>query len=194
MLRPMGGGKKSRKQCAGRRLRGGCGGGTAFANAAPYPDGANVSTDSANFAGRPTFSTTQVGGSVDLFPNNSVGFDPSNPGVLKDIAAFGGTYFPASFLNTGNNADLARGGNNFVGGGRSKRRRSNKNKKGGRKSKRGGSHKCSKGGAHTCSKGGVRKWRQKGCSKKRGGNSAVRFSRAGGTRKHRKQRGGLLFL
>ena len=183
MLLVHGGGKKSRKQCAGRRLRGG----SAFANAAPYPDGANVSTDSANFAGRPAFSTTQVGGSVDLFPNNSVGFDPSIPGVLKDIAAFGGTYFPASFLNTGNNADLTRGGNNFVGGGRSKRRRSNKNKKGGRKSKRGGSHKCSKGG--------MKKWRGKGCSKKRGGDNAVRFSRAGGTRKHRKhrkQRGGLI--
>jgi hypothetical protein len=184
MLLLRGGGKKSRN--AGRRLRGGCGGGSAFANAAPYPDGGNASTDLANFAGRPTFSTTQVGGSgVDVFPNNSVGFNPSNPGVLKDIAAFGGSYFPASFLNTGNNADLSRGGNNFVGGGRSKRsrkggRRSNKNKKGGRKSR--------------CSKGGMRKWRGKGCSKKRGGNSAVRFSRAGGTRKHKKQRGGLLFL
>jgi hypothetical protein len=192
MFRPMGGAKKSKKLYGGRRLKGGCGGSM---SPAPYPDGANVSPLPVNFVKQPTYSTTQVGGG-SLYPNNSVGFDPSYPGAEKDIAAFGGSYYPASFTNTGSNVDPARGGNNFVGGGKRKhsgRKHSGRKHSGRKHSGRKHSGRKHSGRKHSGRK--TKKYSQMGCSKK-GGNygKTMGVSRAGGTRKYKKQRGGLILL
>ena len=101
----------------------------------------------ANYADRPPFSTTQVGGGMSYGYENGA-----------DAGVYGGNYFPISKACTAG-IDASRGGNNYMSGG-SRRKRKSKSKSGGKRK-----HK------HTSKCGGrsAKKYRQKGCNKMRGG-------------------------
>ena len=154
------GGKKRRTF----KKKGGCG--IAPLSPAPYEGVGTLASPSqdANYAGRPTFSTTQVGGDI--------GYGYADG---KDAGVYGGSYFPVTRACM-SGMDPNRGGNNFMSGGRRRRRGgSRKSKCGGRKSKCGGRTKKSGGRkskrSRTKKSGGrkSKKWSQKGCSKMKGG-------------------------
>jgi len=146
------GGRKSMKKSIKNRSlkyrkRGGCG--MAAWSPAPF-DGvgtSSVGTD-VNFVKQPTYSTMQVGGGMGY------GYDSG-----ADASTYGGNYFPITKACMAGN-DPSRGGNNFMSGGRSRKRRHVKS--GGRKSKRSGSKRS--GGKRS----GSKKWKQRGCNKKGG--------------------------
>ena len=143
------GGKKRRTF----KKKGGCG--TPPLSPAPYNGVGTLASPSqdANYAGRPTFSTTQVGGDI--------GYGYADG---KDAGVYGGSYFPVTRACM-SGMDPNRGGNNFMSGG--KRRRHGRTKRS--RSKRSRTKKS--GGSRTKKCGGKRskKWSQKGCSKMKGG-------------------------
>jgi hypothetical protein len=156
------GGKKRRTF----KKKGGCG--TPPLSPAPYEGVGTLASPSqdANYAGRPTFSTTQVGGDI--------GYGYADG---KDAGVYGGSYFPVTRACM-SGMDPSRGGNNFMSGGsRRKRSRSSKKSGGKRRSKRsskksGGKKSKSKksGGKRSRTKRSrSKKWSQKGCSKMKGG-------------------------
>jgi hypothetical protein len=145
------------------RKRGGCG----LLPLSPAPfDGvgtSSVGTD-VNFVKQPTYSTTQVGGGMGY------GYDSG-----AEANTYGGNYFPITRACTAP-PDPSRGGNNFMSGGHTCKRRhvksgGRKSKRSGSKrsgSKRGGTKKCSGGKRKRSSKCGGKKWKQRGCNKKGG--------------------------
>jgi hypothetical protein len=85
--------------------------------------------------------------------SNQVGGGYGFASGAEDTATYGGNYFPVSTVNTGGAPDNnARGGNNFNQGGGAKRRRATKKRSGNKKKRT------------------MKKWRQRGCSKKKGGS------------------------
>ena len=151
------GGKKRRTF----KKKGGCG--TPQLSPAPYEGVGTLASPSedANYAGRPTFSTTQVGGGM--------GYGYADG---KDAGVYGGSYFPVARTSCITGADPSRGGNNFMSGG--KRRRSRTKRKHRSSKKNGGSRKSKRRcrcGRVRCRCGGTRskKWLQKGCNKQKGG-------------------------
>jgi hypothetical protein len=141
------GGRKSKKSRMHKKQRtykkrGGCG--MSPLQPANYDGVGTIAAPAgdANFAGRPPFSTTQVGGGI------SYGYDNG-----ADAGVYGGSYFPISKACMAA-TDPSRGGNNYMSGG--KRRKSKKGKK---SKKYGGSKRKSRS---------AKKYRQKGCSKKGG--------------------------
>jgi hypothetical protein len=157
------GGKKRRTF----KKKGGCG--TPPLSPAPYEGVGTLASPSqdANYAGRPTFSTTQVGGDI--------GYGYADG---KDAGVYGGSYFPVTRACM-SGMDPSRGGNNFMSGGRRRRSRSKrssgKRSSGKRSKKSGGKRTRSKKSGGRKSKRtrskrrGGKKWSQKGCSKMKGG-------------------------
>ena len=169
MLLVHGGRKSNRKHSRKnlRRLRGGHS--PSPLSPADFVDGANMSDLAGNFAKPPNaFPSNQVGGGYG-FVNNEA-----------DIPSFAGSYFPVSKVCTAGEFDLARGGNNFVGGGSKSLGLSRSG--GGRRSKRSSSSKKTCGGTR-------RKFKQSGCNKK--GGKRRRTHRRRRSHRRRQQRGGL---
>jgi hypothetical protein len=89
-------------------------------------------------------SSTMVGGGY--------GYENS---TVADVQPFGGSYFPVSRVYTAGAPDHnSRGGNNFAQGGGGKRKRKTKKSRGSAKRRT------------------MKKYRQRGCSKKRGGKKS----------------------
>ena len=86
-----------------------------------------------------------------------------------DAATYGGSYAPIKSICTNGNTDPNRGGNNFMSGGsRRKHAKRTNTKKGGKRTK----HKrksVKKGGKRSSGKKGGKTYKQKGCSKLKGG-------------------------
>ena len=145
------GGKKRRTL----KKKGGCG--ISPLSPAPYEGVGTLAspTEDANYAGRPTFSTTQVGGGM--------GYGYADG---KDAGVYGGNYFPITrACMTGD--DPSRGGNNFMSGGRRSRSKRSRSKRS--RSKKRGGRKSKKSGGRRSKRRGGKKWSQKGCSKQKGG-------------------------
>ena len=165
------GGRKSKKQHSRkniRRLRGGHS--PLPLSPADYLDGANMSDLAGNVAKAPNaFPSNQVGGGYGFVDN------------AADIPSFAGSYFPVSKVCTASEFDLARGGNNFVGGGGSVTMGMSRAGGGKRRSRR------KSGGKRS----GKRRWSQKGCNKKGGKKRKTHKKR----KSHkRNQRGGFVPL
>ncbi len=145
------GGHKSRRKHGHsrknlRRLRGGHS--PSPLSPANFLDGENMSDLAGNFAKPP-----------NAFPSNQVGGGYGFVDSAADIPSFAGSYFPVSKVCTAGEFDLARGGNNFVGGGMTMGM-----------SKAGGGRRRSRSRSRskkTCG-GTRRKFKQSGCNKKGG--------------------------
>ena len=118
--------------------KGGCG--SCTMSPADY-DGVSTlpNAPGANYAGRPPFQTTQVGGDAYGYLSGA------------DAAKYNGSYFPQSRIPA-TATDPSRGGNNFMAGGKKRTYKKKRMSKKKRTSKKyGGKKRTSK------------KWMQKGC-------------------------------
>ena len=133
-----------------------------------------------NFAEKPTTIPTskQVGGGYGFVNGTDV--------ISKDVATFGGSYFPVSKVSTEAEIDPSRGGNNFMSGGKGKSwRQKGCNTKGGKKThKRSSKHKRS-------SNKRSKKNKRSSNSSKRSSNKRSSNKRSSG---HKKMKGGLIIL
>jgi hypothetical protein len=153
MLATRGGGKTKKNGSGSRRrirrdYKGGCG---SMLPLSPFAltEGVNtLGTSSGAGAANYTADPAKMG-----FSQQVGGMGYGFASGAADVPSFAGSYFPVSTVNTAGAPDNnARGGNNFSQGGGAKRRRATKKRSGNKKKRT------------------MKKWRQRGCSKKRGGS------------------------
>lgn len=152
----------------GRKIK--RGGGLAD-SASPYSGVGDLASPGGgpNYAENPTIppQNRMIGGSAYGYASGA------------DAGTYGGSYAPIKSICTNGNTDPNRGGNNFMSGGsrrkHAKRTSYKKSKKGGKRKRSSGSTKRSykKGGKRSTKRSSYKKggktYKQKGCSKLKGG-------------------------
>lgn len=173
MLAPRGGGmRSSSKSIKNKRLRGGCG--LLPLSPSPIAEGSLGATPQ---AGADNYNFNPAGGYYSNQVGGGYGF-ANTPAALAEVPSFAGSYFPVEKVCTAGMPDNnSRGGNNFgqMGGSTCGMQTT------------GGMPQMQMGGRRRRKRRTMKKWRQRGCNKKKCSTKRKRSSKH---KSRRKMRGG----